>query len=71
MEVRDQAVELYNRFFNEVPFLQSNDDLRDDMNAAKKCALIASDEIIKELNNFKLKYSIEWWESVKEEIKKI
>jgi hypothetical protein len=45
MSPREKAIELYNRFFIEVPFLQSDDDIRDDMNAAKRCALIAVDEM--------------------------
>lgn len=66
MTAKEKALELYNKFFREVPFLQSDDDIRDDMNAAKRCALIAVDELTK------ADYLREdfWWE-VKYEIEKL
>jgi len=75
VEAQEKAKELYNRFFIEVPFLQSNNDLRDDMNAAKRCALIAVDEIIKEYGTyFKININdkyVSYWQEVKEQIKKL
>lgn len=45
MEPKAKALNLYNRFFREVPFLQAKDSPIDDVDAAKKCALIAVDEM--------------------------
>jgi hypothetical protein len=69
MESTDKALELVNKF---AIYLRANlmydEDADED---AKQCALIAVDEIIKELKNFGLKYSVEWWEEVKKEIEKL
>jgi ATP sulfurylase len=69
---RDKALNLYNRFFTEVPFLQAKDSPIDDVDAAKKCALIAADEVIlfmSPLVNDKQCY--DYWDKVKKEIEKL
>jgi len=78
MTPKEKALELYNRFFREVPFLQSDDDIRDDMNAAKRCALIAVDEMIAfSKHAFSFIHadlatpSIQYLEEVKQELEKL
>jgi hypothetical protein len=72
MTPKEKAIELYNKFFTEVPFLQSDDDLRDDMNASKRCALIAVNEIDKELRkNLEPNLTKKYWLEVKNEIEKL
>jgi hypothetical protein len=68
METREIAIELYNKFYNTSSHPHHVETRQQ---IAKQCALIAVDEIIKELKNFGLKYSVEWWEEVKKEIEKL
>jgi hypothetical protein len=75
MTPKEKAKELYNKFFRSVPFLSKGCHPMDDYNAAKQCALIAVDEIIKVFNpeNWGLEMdsafeSIEYWDKVKKEI---
>jgi hypothetical protein len=68
METRETAIELYNKFYNTSSHPHHVETRQQ---IAKQCALIAVDEIIKELKNFGLKYSVEWWEEVKKEIEKL
>ena len=65
METREIAIELYNKFYNTSSHPHHVETRQQ---IAKQCSLIAVDEIIKELKNFGLKYSVEWWEEVKKEI---
>ena len=68
MESKETAIELYNKFYNTSSHPHHVETRQQ---IAKQCALIAVDEIIKELKNFGLKYSIEWWEEVKQELEKL
>jgi hypothetical protein len=66
MTPKEKAIELYNKFRNENPVMAAN--VR-----AKKQALIAVDEILKELKEFNVLdgYGIEsseYWEQVKTEL---
>ena len=67
MNQKAKALNLYNRFFRDVPFLQAKDSPIDDVDAAKKCALIAVEEIIDSHNNDNKWY----WLDVKKEIEKL
>ena len=76
MTPKEKALELYNKFFREVPFLSLTDDANADSNAAKECALIAVDEILIEYPNQCPKDSYEmernlYWQEVKKEIEKL
>jgi hypothetical protein len=75
MTTKDKAKELIENFLNNIEdrtgtFLLSN-------YSAKQCALIAVDEIIKELVDYKFnndmddQHSINYWQEVKTEIKKL
>lgn len=72
MTPQEKAVELYNRFFREVPFLQLDNDIRDDMNASKRCALIAISEIEEFMSPMvNSKQAYDYWDNVKQEIKNL
>ena len=47
------------------------DDVEDHIRKSKECALIAVDEIIKELEYGVGKSATEWWHEVKQEIEKL
>lgn len=68
MKSKEAAIELYNKFYNTSSHPHHVETRQQ---IAKQCALIAVDEIIKELKNFGLKYPIEWWKEVKQEIEKL
>ena len=68
MESKDKAIELYNKFYNTSSHPHH---IETRQHIAKQCALIAVDEIILELKNLGLKYLIEWWQEVKQEIEKL
>ena len=57
----------------EIPILEGDSLTYEDLHKynTKRCALIAVDEIIDELKNFGLKYSVEWWQEVTQEIEKL
>jgi hypothetical protein len=69
MTPKAKALNIYNRFFREVPFLQSKDSPIDDVDAAKKCALIAVDEILNVIEVPSTEYK--YWKEVKQEIEKL
>jgi hypothetical protein len=73
MESKEQALKLYDKFFNNAESRNYIGLYDEDLHKynTKRCALIAVDEIIDELRNFGLKYSVEWWQEVKQEIEKI
>ena len=71
MTPKIKALELFNRFYD--PYLTKTD-----LKNAKRCALIAVDEIIKELETFYPKYEswdlkakFSYWQEVKQEIEKL
>jgi hypothetical protein len=71
METKDKAKELIEKYADALPSVFYNSEEAKNYARAKKCALIAVDEIIIELKNLGLKYLIELWEEVKEEINKL
>ena len=73
MESKEQALKLYSKFFNNAESRNKIGLYDEDLHKynTKRCALIAVDEIIDELKNFGLKYSVEWWQEVKKEIEKL
>jgi hypothetical protein len=73
MTPKEQALELYGRFFSNAESRNYIGLYDEDLHKynTKRCALIAVDEIIDELRNFGLKYSVEWWQEVKQEIEKL
>jgi hypothetical protein len=71
MTPKEKAEELFNKFRTEI--LSFLGDKMKDKNA-KRCALIAVDEIlfILEFNlDFKMKKSIKYWQEVKDEIQNL
>jgi len=71
MAPKEKAEELFNKFRTEI--LSFLGDKMKDKNA-KRCALIAVDEIlfILEFNlDFKMKKSIKYWQEVKDEIQNL
>jgi hypothetical protein len=69
MTPKAKAINLHNRFFRDVPFLQAKDSPIDDVDAAKKCALIAVDEILNVIEVPSTEYK--YWMQVKQEIEKL
>ena len=69
MTPKAKALNIYNRFFREVPFLQAKNSPIDDVDAAKKCALIAVDEILNGIEVPSTEYK--YWKEVKQEIEKL
>ncbi len=72
MTVKEKAEELFNKYYSYLKANLMNDE--EAIEDAKECALIAVDEILKELNKnvwifneFRSKY----WEEVKREIEKL
>ena len=68
MESKEKAIELYNNFYNTS---SHSHHVESRQYFAKQCSLIAVNEIIIELKNLGLKYLVEWWEEVKQEINKL
>lgn len=68
MESKEKAIKLYNNFYNTSSHPHH---IESRQHFSKQCALIAVNEIILELKNLGLKYLIEWWEEVKQEINKL
>jgi hypothetical protein len=69
MTPKEKALELYNKFFTNVPFLTAGCHPLDDYNAAKQCALIAVDEILNSiLGNYEFDFLRNYWQEVKQEI---
>jgi hypothetical protein len=73
MTPKEQALKLYDKFFNNAESRNKVGLYDEDLHKynTKRCALIAVNEIIDELRNFGLKYSVEWWQEVKQEINNI
>jgi len=71
MESNDKAKELVEKYADVLPSVFYNLEEAKNYARAKECALIAVDEKIIELKNLGLKYLIECWEEVKEEINKL
>ncbi len=76
MTPQEKAKELVEKYFNR---FHRSSDLELSWKECKQCALIAVDEIIKNIENYtewsveqlKLTRQYEFWEQVKEEIKKL
>ena len=74
MTPKEKAQELINKFIK--PTIKWNAingvDYYNDINTAKKCALIAVDEILKAVDNpdetYLMKHSVNYWTEVKQEI---
>jgi hypothetical protein len=64
---KEKAKELFDKMYNQT----QPDELGKDYNSAKECALIAVDEIIDALDKSLIDSDIEWWQEVKQEIKKL
>ncbi len=67
MTPKDKAKELYRVFYIAIP----SDEMGLCDDAAKQCALIAVDEIIKELEYGIGKSATEWWREVKQQIENL
>jgi hypothetical protein len=67
MTPKEKAEELVDKMYQELP------DHYDDHNQAKRCALIAVDEIIKDQNgdDTTIGNKTWWWNQVKNEIEKL
>ena len=67
MTPKAKAIELYNKYM-QMPFPTHTD-------RAKRCALIAVDEILKAVDNpdetYLMKHSVEYWSQVKQEIENL
>ncbi|MEY2647045.1 MAG: hypothetical protein RL158_1021 [Bacteroidota bacterium] len=68
---KEKAKELINNFYRIIPL----DKMTIDYNLAKKCALIAVEEILDEIQPFELAYEyetkIKFWNNVKQEIEQL
>ena len=67
MTPKDKAKELYRVFYIAIP----SDEMGLCDDAAKQCALIAVDEIIKELEYGVGKSATEYWQEVKQQIENL
>lgn len=68
MTPKEKAIELVHKFCSTTEgFYKSKNNIKN----AKYCASICCDEIIKELDSDKYKYSIQYWQEVKKEIEKL
>jgi hypothetical protein len=74
MTAKEKAIDLFNEYYS---YLKANlmydEEAKED---AKQCALIAVDEIIKELKETEFNYGVEnlpfkYWQEVKQEIENI
>jgi hypothetical protein len=87
MTAKEKAVELYNKFNEQIPIDAEFSDTVENANrkiwydhvATKRCALIAVDEIIKALEDYgrstmelqNMEREFAWWDKVKTEIEKL
>ena len=71
MTPKEKAEELVRIFYYNIP----NDEMGRDDDAAKECALIAVDEILKAVDNpdetYLMKHSVNYWKEVKKEIENL
>jgi hypothetical protein len=71
MTPKEKAKELYDKFYMAIP----SDEMGLSDEAAKQCALIAVNEILKAVNNpdetYLMKHSVNYWTEVKQEIENI
>ena len=71
MTPKEKAKELFNKLYMAIP----SDEMGKCDNAAKKCALIAVNEILKAVDNpdetYLMKHSVNYWTEVKQEIEKL
>jgi hypothetical protein len=64
-----KANELHSKYYDIIPFINNGGE--SEYQAAKQCALITVDEIIKaHIHNEGIRH-LKWWEEVKQEIEKI
>ena len=69
MTPKEKAKELVNKFIPHVQWKLGQDEI---IERAKRCALIAVDEILNEENDFiQTKWHYNYWEEVKNEINKL
>ena len=68
MTPKEKALELYHKFFKEIP---AHIDI-DDRMIAKECALIAVDEILKVVSIYNdTQAEVTYWQEVKKELEKL
>jgi hypothetical protein len=75
MTQEEKAKELFDKFYSAIP----NDEMGENYNSAKQCALIAVDEILEicsldcltNLHNHEFEAKFNYWQEVKQEIEKL
>jgi len=71
MNQKEKALELGNKMYNGSVFSKTIKEHLDELQNAKRCALIAVDEIIKIIEDNCLEYDDSYWNEVKQEIEKL
>ena len=71
MTPKEKAQELYSKMYGQTPFRSTISEIEEDKKYAKQCALIAVDELIKEVKYWTPNIRKRYYEEVKQEIEKL
>ena len=69
MTAKEKAKQLYELVRYDVSTLKGTEALINEV--AKRCALIAVDEVIDNIEDDYMHYELDWWQEVKQEINKL
>ena len=69
MTTKEKAKQLYELTRYDVSTLKGTEALINEV--AKRCALIAVDEVIDNIEDDYMHYELDWWQEVKQEIEKL